>query len=259
MTKISQPYICSSSLSHPTNIIFGNRESVTENNWPETASPCYSVVLEKEDNGMSFVGFTFCEDRIIGFGDSRSTITDANGIHREDMERGYVKKIILTGQYIVAAYNTNVVIKKNENGLEEIFVEDWIVENLDLSPFDLFQKFYELLNHPDIKRVDSVYGLAIATKKDYGKPACKNCLLNATISSSNMDVRMRYVEDGTSWYAGYDPFVSYFSFYSSQLCSTDPAAIKNAIEFAIKERERVCPNQYCPVGHPIYTEEWVPV
>lgn len=79
---------------------------------------------------MSFVGIIFVEMKIIGFGDSKSSIC-RDGRYFHDVQRGAIRKVFSNPKFISTCYGTNEIPIMNGGTLDYKRVEDWMEENVD--------------------------------------------------------------------------------------------------------------------------------
>ena len=66
-----------------------------------------SSCQRKDMSNMSFVGLHNTKEGIIGFADSKATITFKDGHHEEDVQRGKIRKIFKNSHFIFVTYGNN--------------------------------------------------------------------------------------------------------------------------------------------------------
>ena len=145
----------------------------------------YNNSNNSEESNMSIVGIIECQDGVLGFGDTKGTLLGKY----HDIERGTIRKIFITNDFMIATYGNNKVGTENIEDLIEKEINDrfsndrkTIMENLknkiiDNSDLDYNFIFYDknqrqLFKHKIINKEPTVsreYGHSFGGADDYIK------------------------------------------------------------------------------------------
>lgn len=168
-----------------------------------------SSCIRKDMSHMSFVGLHNTREGIIGFADSKATLTFADGHYEEDIYRGKIRKIFKNNQFIFVTHGNNEVFSsKNRQNIED-YIEESLKPDTDYKTFFtiLFDKL--VIDKPEYN--DGQYHFIIGSKDDNGR-----YFIQRLDISLNSELNMKYSEkdyDYNAYYSGEDKYVNIYNYY----------------------------------------------
>ena len=126
-----------------------------------------SSCQRKDMSNMSFVGLHNTTEGIIGFADSKATITFKDGHHEEDVQRGKIRKIFKNSHFIFVTYGNNELFSAQFKINLEDYIEKYLDENMTYK--DFFECLFIKLLYSKPEYSDGIYNFIIGSKDNKGQ------------------------------------------------------------------------------------------
>lgn len=204
--------------------------------------------VRKVGKNVSFVGLHNTNEGIIGFADSKATLSFETGKQEEDIARGKILKVFKNNQFIFVTFGNNQIFSE----VNKMNIEDYIKANLkdDMDYETFFRELDEKVQEDNADYNDGIYNFIIGSKNKNGKYFLARCLIK-------QGDRIKYYDKDYGkkvYYGGAEDYCKVYSvqhFYSQIDINKYAIMIKDSIENIIKSKDSFSEIEYNPAGIPV--------
>lgn len=202
---------------------------------------------------MSFVGLLFSKEGIIGFGDSKTSVSNATGLE-EDYQRGHIQKVFTSSKFIVATHGFNQVITSDNKILN---IEDIIYSatHMNNTIDELIEYLKNTIQDKDIT-INKSFCFYIGYQHPIHKYAIVRCQINTSSNIPKVSDEVYPTENGyTLCYGGDKHYVDMMNAITIDRAlpiNKMKDVIRDIMEHMMAIYEKTL--TYNPVGGPIQIE-----